>query len=52
MSPADRLPSVLGEFVLAWGPGAGVFIDALSGYTRVTEPGEAAQAAVRGDARH
>ena len=52
MSSPDGLPSVLGDFVLAWGEGAAVFLDRLSGYTRVTEPGEPAQAAVRGDARH
>ncbi|MDB4969225.1 MAG: asnB 1 [Myxococcales bacterium] len=52
MSSPDRLPSVLGDFVLAWGEGAAMFIDRLSGYTRVSEPGEPAQAAVRGDARH
>ena len=52
MSPADGLPSVLGDFVLAWGEGAGLFIDGLQGYTRVTAPGEPAQAALRGDARH
>jgi asparagine synthase (glutamine-hydrolysing) len=51
MSTADRLPSVLGDFVLAWGEGADAFVDRLAGYTRVTEPGEPAQAALRGDAQ-
>lgn len=53
MSTADRLPSVLGDFVLAWGDGADAFIERVQaqGYTRVTEPGEPAQAALRGDAR-
>ena len=46
------LPSVLGEFVLAWGDGAREFVGGLEGYTRVSEPGEPAQAAVRGEARH
>jgi asparagine synthase (glutamine-hydrolysing) len=51
MSGAALLPSVLGDFVLVWGPGAGAFVDGLSGYTRVTEPDEPAQAAVRGAAQ-
>ncbi len=49
---SSGLPSVLGEFVLAWGERAGAFIDQLDGYTRVSDPGEPAQAAVRGEARH
>src|SRR5262249_61640872 len=52
MSSSDALPSVLGELVLAWGDGADAFVARLDGYTRISEPGEPAQAAVRGAARH
>ncbi|MGZ3438188.1 MAG: asparagine synthetase B family protein, partial [Polyangia bacterium] len=48
---SPRLPSVLGDFVLAWGEGAAAFIDRLTDYERVTDPGEPAQAAIRGDAQ-
>ncbi|MGZ3442464.1 MAG: asparagine synthetase B family protein, partial [Polyangia bacterium] len=48
----DSSASVVGDFVLAWGANAAAFIDKLDGFTRITEPDEPAQAAVRGAARH
>jgi asparagine synthase (glutamine-hydrolysing) len=44
--------SVLGDFVVARGPGAEAWARALDGFTVVSAPGERTVAAVRGDARH
>jgi asparagine synthase (glutamine-hydrolysing) len=43
-----RTGSVLGDFVLAWGAGADAWARGLEGFTVLTEPGDAAVAAVRG----
>jgi asparagine synthase (glutamine-hydrolysing) len=52
MPQPDSPASVVGDFVLAWGANAAAFLDKLEGFTRITDPGEPAQAAVRGAARH
>ena len=44
----DSAPSVLGDFVLAWGANAAAWLAQLDGFTLVTDPAEPAQAAVRG----
>jgi asparagine synthase (glutamine-hydrolysing) len=50
MSTADssQLPSVLGDFVFAWGPGTHAWVRGLGGFTAVSGPGDPAQVAVRG----
>lgn len=52
MPQRDPTANVVGDFVLAWGANAAAFLDQLDGFTRVTDPDEPAQAAVRGAARH
>ena len=47
-SPAARLPSVLGDFVLAWGPETHGWVRGLAGFETVSAPGDEAQVAVRG----
>jgi asparagine synthase (glutamine-hydrolysing) len=41
-------PSVLGDFVLAWGPETHAWVRSLAGFTAVSAPGDPAQIAVRG----
>jgi asparagine synthase (glutamine-hydrolysing) len=41
-------PSVLGDFVLGWGPDTGAWLRGLDGFTSIAAPGESAQAVVRG----
>jgi asparagine synthase (glutamine-hydrolysing) len=45
-----QLPSVLGEFVLAWGPGTHAWVSGLAreGFTTASAAGDPAQVAVRG----
>jgi asparagine synthase (glutamine-hydrolysing) len=45
-------PSVLGDFVLAWGPESAAWVASLDGFTLISRPGEPAQAAVRGAAQY
>jgi asparagine synthase (glutamine-hydrolysing) len=51
MPSPDSPPSVLGDFVFAWGPGALDWLKSLDGMTLLSEPNEPAQVAVRGAAR-
>jgi asparagine synthase (glutamine-hydrolysing) len=47
----STLPSVLGDFLVAWGPdpaAAARWLGGLDGFTLISAPGEPAQAAVRG----
>jgi asparagine synthase (glutamine-hydrolysing) len=47
-SEASRLPSVLGDFVLAWGPDTHAWVRGLAGFEAVSGPADEAQIAVRG----
>src|SRR5258706_15738797 len=48
MSATDSAPSVLGDFVLAVGPGTADWLGKLDGFSPVSAPGEAVQAACKG----
>jgi asparagine synthase (glutamine-hydrolysing) len=52
MTPTDRPPSVLGDFVLAWGNEVGAWLRQLEGFSAITSPKEPVQVVVRGTARH
>jgi asparagine synthase (glutamine-hydrolysing) len=45
---AEAAPDVIGDFVLAFGHGAGEWLRSLSGYTPIPTPNDLAHAAVRG----
>jgi asparagine synthase (glutamine-hydrolysing) len=47
-SAATPLPSVLGDFVLAWGRDTHAWVRGLAGFETLSAPGEEAQVAVRG----
>jgi asparagine synthase (glutamine-hydrolysing) len=44
----SQLPSVLGDFVFAWGPGTRAWVSGLGGFETVSAPDDPAQIAVRG----
>src|SRR3954466_8754365 len=52
MAASESTASVVGDFVLVWGPSAAAYLAKLDGFTRITDDGEPAQAAVRGAVRH
>lgn len=45
-------PSLLGDFVLACGPGTAEWVHGLEGFTTISSPGESVQVAVRGAAQY
>src|SRR5438874_1033331 len=45
-------PSVIGDFVVAWGAQTADWVAGLDGFSVITKAGEPAQAAVRGAVRH
>ncbi len=49
---APHVPSVLGDFVLASGPGAHAWVKGLAGFTTISAPDDLAQIAIRGAVRH
>jgi asparagine synthase (glutamine-hydrolysing) len=52
MESRNLTPSVLGDIVLAWGPGAGEWVESLGGFTAISAPQDHVHVAVRGAARH